>query len=278
MIVFQDIDGCLNTEDGESLDLKDAVLSPQQEFALKGYGAQLDNSPVTSLVINTGRSWSATKFICDAIGSTKLRYALTEHGAELWDYPNDVALDLIQISDELGLEEIRTAFESVHSVHKLMTWFHATGNSLVCAKIGYPEVMLCMHEKTSNLTIHIPDDVEGDELMSSLKAAIANDDSFSGDNFVFHHNRADGFIDVMGLIDKGMGVEVVTRYLNGNFAETFAIGDGLNDLPMLHAVNYPICPGNAVLEVQELCSAKGHRSSANYIAAVTNWLSQVDSP
>lgn len=276
MIVFQDVDGCLNTPDGAALDLTTGVLTEHQKLSLLELRALIDSSAVTNFVINTGRSWSATKFVCEAISSTKIRYALTEHGAELWDLKTNTALDLVQISEGLGLEKNRVAFESVERVRELISWFHKTGNSQICGDLSFPEPIQCLPDKTANLTMRVPSEVDGDDLLSSLKTAILSDERFVGAEFVFHHNRSDGFIDVMGQIDKGMGVEVVTKFLGGNWAETFAIGDGLNDLPMLHAVSYPICPANAVMEVQDLCRAKGYCSDASYIAAVMTWLSQVD--
>jgi hydroxymethylpyrimidine pyrophosphatase-like HAD family hydrolase len=278
MIVFQDVDGCLNTPDGAALDIATCILTEQQRFALKEFGELLDSSAVTHLVVNTGRSWQATKFICEAINSTKVRYVLTEHGSELWDLKTNTALDLMMISEALGLVTIRAALKSVRHVRDLMLWFQTTGNSLVCADMGYPGLISCLDDKTSNLTLRIPSEVDGDSLLSALQASILNEENFAGVEFVFHHNRADGFIDVMGEIDKGMGVELVTRYLGGSYAETFAIGDGLNDLPMFHAVNYPICPANAMVAVQDLCKARGYRSDASYIAAVTTWLTGLDRP
>lgn len=272
MIVFQDVDGCLNTPDGSVLDFSTATLTDQQEIAFRELGALLDSSAIASFVINTGRSWPATKFICEAINSNKIRYALTGHASELWDVKANVALDLLQISDELGMHEIREAHKSVARVRDLMSWFHSTGNLLVTSDIGYSGQISSLRDKTSNLTIEVPNGVDGDDLLSSLKASIANEDQFSGDNFVFHYSRAHGLIDVMGQVDKGMGVKVITKFLDGSTADTFAIGDGLNDLSMLQAVNYPICPANAELEIQDLCKAKGHRSDASYIAAVTSWL------
>lgn len=145
------------------------------------------------------------------------------------------------------------------------------------ADIGYPGKIHCLRDKTSNLTIVVPREVDGDNLSSSLKSTIAKEDRFVGANFIFHYSCEHEFIDVLGQVDKGIGVEVVTRFLGGCTAETFAIGGALNDLPILQAVNYPICPANAVLEVQNLCTTKGHLSDASYIAAVTTWLLQIKS-
>lgn len=276
MILFQDVDGCLNTPDGSVLDFTTAVLTDQQQKAFRDFGALLDSSTVANLVINTGRSWPATKFICDAINSKKIRYALTEHASELWDVKANISLDLLQMSENLGMHEIRDAQESVLRVRELISWFESTGNRLLASHVGYSGIFHYLRDKTSNLTIQVPHDVNGDDFLLSLKASIATEAAFGEDNFVFHYSRAFGLVDVMSQADKGMGVKVLTKFLGGSTADTFAVGDGLNDLPMLHAVNYPICPANAEPEVQNLCKVKGLVSNASYIGAVTSWLSQVE--
>lgn len=276
MILFQDVDGCLNTPDGSVLDFTTAILTDQQQKAFRDFGALLDSSAVDILVINTGRSWPATKFICDAINSSKIRYALTEHASELWDVKANISLDLLQMSDKLGMHEIRDAQESVLRVRELISWFDSTGNRLVASSVGYSGIFHYLRDKTSNLTIQVPQDVDGDDLLSSLKASIESEGAFESDIFVFHYSRAFGLVDVMGQVDKGMGVKVLTKFLGGSTADTYAVGDGLNDLPMLHAVNYPICPANAEPEVQDFCKVNGLVSNSSYIGAVTSWLSQVD--
>lgn len=276
MILFQDIDGCLNTPDGSILDFTTAVLTDQQKKAFRDFGALLDRSAVASLVINTGRSWPATKFICDAINSYKIRYALTEHASELWDVKANISLDLLKISDKLGMHDIRDAQESVLRVRELISWFDSTGNRLIALDIGYSGAIHYLRDKTSNLTIQVPHDIDGANLLSALKASIATAGAFKSDNFTFHYSSAFGLVDVIGQVDKGMGVKVLTKFLGGSAADTFAVGDGLNDLPMLHAVNFPICPANAEPEVQDFCKVNGLASNASYIEAVTSWLSQID--
>ena len=38
------------------------------------------------------------------------------------------------------------------------------------------------------------------------------------------------------------------NYLNQDYIETFAFGDGINDLEMMQIVNYPIAMDNACME------------------------------
>ena len=90
------------------------------------------------------------------------------------------------------------------------------------------------------------------------------------DKFVYHWSRPERFIDVMGLMDKGLGVELVHEFLQPS--HTFAIGNGLNDLAMLRTVDHPICPANAEREVIEYCRANGSVSSHSFIAALQDFL------
>ncbi len=84
----------------------------------------------------------------------------------------------------------------------------------------------------------------------------------------------------MGRIDKGDGVEIITSLLAESHNPTqaitsIAIGNGLNDLPMLEVATLPFCPGNAEPEVCEFCrSRSGIVSEHDFIEATLRLLEE----
>lgn len=67
-------------------------------------------------------------------------------------------------------------------------------------------------------------------------------------------------IDVTKLgVDKGTGVAQMKQVLGLTDLPTYAFGDGLNDLPLLKAVDFPVAMANAVPEIKAAASyVTGH--------------------
>ena len=111
-VVFQDLDGCINTPDGTDLVSEEAGgLTREQERLLGEIGRAIDASAVEQVVLNTGRTHSAVGYVADAIGSRKIRYWLTEHAAHGYD-----ATFLMALAIERGgpkRENIPTALRDV---------------------------------------------------------------------------------------------------------------------------------------------------------------------
>ncbi len=53
---------------------------------------------------------------------------------------------------------------------------------------------------------------------------------------------------------KGTGIELVCRHHGADISDAIAIGDSLNDLPMLEAVPHSVAMGNSVEELKKLSS------------------------
>ena len=271
MIVFHDVDGCLNTSDGKPLGLEPESLSIEQERALEDLGRLLDRSRITAFVLNTGRSWAATEYLIRSIASAKLRFALVEHGSELWDIEAGQTVDLERLAERNGLPETAAALRTSRRIGDLIAWFHEAGNARLCRRVGHDGTLTVL-AKNTNLTISTPDPIDGSVLLSALRNLIEVQPEFSEDRFVYHHSKPDGFVDVMGTMDKGLGVELLVRHIDGEFGDTVAVGNGLNDLPMLESVALPVCPANAEPRVKALCRARGHLSSHVYIDTISEWL------
>lgn len=274
MILFQDIDGCLNTEDGAELGFDDASLSAAQANALRNLGRAIDDSPVEQVVLNTGRGWPATAYIGPAIASSKLRYALVEHGAQLWDLHNHTLVDLDELAARSKHPRALAALASTRRITGLIDWFADRGAVQLSSLLKFDGVLQVKADKTLNLTFAVPPQVDGDAAVDQLRLLVDRETSFAADGLIYHYSRSNRFIDVMGTMDKGLGVHLTVDYLAGEMSRTAAIGDGLNDLPMLEAVAVPVCPANAEPAVQDLCERRGYRSAASWIGAGHAWLDQ----
>ena len=76
----------------------------------------------------------------------------------------------------------------------------------------------------------------------------------------------------MSSIDKADGIRRVTSAVQpAEPIHTIAVGNGLNDLPMLEAADTPLCPANADATVIQAC-AHGVVSPHAYVDATIAWL------
>lgn len=264
-ILFHDVDGCLNAPDGAGLPLSNQHFSAQQSEQLQALGKALDASMVDIMAINTGRSLEDTKTLIHSINSTKLKYLIAEHGAVIFDIDNDQALKW---------HSTRHASNNHDPLEKILAfiqWYKVTGCSILADKLGSNLVVL---EKIANLTVKIPPSIDCHHAFEQLQQLVRDDSPFEHEDFVFHNSVADGFIDVMSNIDKGDGIEIVCNHLRNPQATIIAVGNGLNDMPMLEKAHVCLCPANSEPEVKEFCqNTAGIISEHSFIEATLNWLS-----
>lgn len=272
MILFQDVDGCLNSADGGPIGFSNATMSNTHADELAHLGELLDASDVDHFIINTGRCWDDTAYLCDAIKSTKTSYAIVEHGCSLWDIKAGKQIDLLELAREFDLPHATEALATIERVQQLITWFGDSGSKLLANAIEMKSLPALQIIKSANLTMPVPKGRDGDIVMAALEKIIQEQHVFAEDAFTYHHSRSDGFIDVMGTVDKGIGVELAIAYLGYDISQTAAVGNGLNDLPMLNMVGLPICPGNSEPQVKSLCEDVGLSSQHHFIDATKAWL------
>lgn len=202
----------------------------------------------------------------------KLAFAVVEHGAELWDVSSRRAIDLDAIAKNSGIEGLHDALASRHQVAELLGWYHRTGASELCERLGYSESLTRALDKSWNLTVSVPDELNSDAAFEHLRLLIEGHESLSQADFTYHHSRWNRFIDVMSTMDKGLGVALVMEYLGIDISLSAAVGDGLNDVSMLEKVGTPICPANAESSVVDFCRVHGHASTRRYIDATLDWI------
>ena len=213
MILFHDVDGCLNSLDGGPIGFTEEAMSDGLAAELANLGELLDLSDVEHFIINTGRCWDDTEYLCKAIKSTKTRYALVEHGSSLWDVQSGKQIELLSLSKDLGLEHATAALATIERVQELIIWYRSGGNKLLASAIKVNKPLELHGNQSANLTIPVPKDRDGDAVMAAFEKIILDQHELAGDSFTYHHSRSDGFIDVMGTVDKGLGVELAIGYL-----------------------------------------------------------------
>ena len=269
-ILFHDVDGCLNTPDGAQIPLANQYFSAQQSEHLQALGKALDASMIDIMAINTGRSLEDTKPLVNSISSTKLKYLIAEHGAVIFDIDNDKTLKW---------HSTRHASNNSDPLEKILAfiqWYKVTGGSILAVRLGANLVVL---EKIANLTVKIPPSIDCHHVFEQLQQLVRDDSPFEYKDFVFHNSVADGFIDVMSKIDKGDGIEIVCNHLGKKQSTIIAVGNGLNDMPMLEKAHVCLCPANSEPEVKDFCqNAKGINSKYSFIEATLNWLSDKQMP
>ncbi|MBV1877286.1 MAG: HAD hydrolase family protein [Pseudomonadales bacterium] len=267
-ILFHDIDGCLNTVDGRNLPFECEPLDSMQQAALAEFGRLFDKSPIDVLVLNTGRSLQASLGIAEAINSRGLKYLLAEHGAIGYQLDQRRLLDFEQIAG--ALPEVNKTYKTVANISALIAWYRDTGAKLLAQQIGVNPVLA---PKQANLTLDIPRGIDPEHLQQRLQSLIASNTQLSQHRFVYHLNITDGYLDVMAEVDKGDGMRLICMLESVTKGETYAVGNGLNDMPMFDQADNILCPANSEAELKAYCVAQGGLlSKYAYIEASNAWL------
>ena len=260
MILFHDVDGCLNAEDGEGLPMDSSAFTPAQQSRLGELGQLLDRSPVSWLAINTGRALSDTETLVPMISSTKLRFLIAEHGAVI-----------IDLHKNCSLEWTGDAAEKLADIRQLINWFDEGGLARFGERVRHE---LSALQKASNLTIAIPSTVDSDWIYGELQAFVETESPFDPEDFVFHHGKADGFMDIMSTLDKGDGVQRIMALTEAQKA--IAVGNGINDIPMMVSADLCICPANSEPELINIVRQRdGIFARSSYIHATLDWLREL---
>lgn len=259
-ILFHDCDGCLNTATGDSIPLASEPYPADLQTLLASLGTALDASDIDQLIINTGRSLADTQPLVPLINSPKLRFLVVEHGA--------VIFDVLQ-------NEFVTRPESLASrlvpIQRFIHWYQESGKPLLEQWLDQPIAGI---DKEFNLTLLAPPALDDNELLEAVRKLIEKSPC-AADQLIIHHSRNDRLVDVMSDIDKGEGVSVFCQHYVAHSPTTFAVGNGLNDLPMMKFVDTAICPANSEPEMIDYCRRNnGVVSDYSYAQATLHWLHQ----
>lgn len=216
-ILFLDIDGCLSSGKFARYDLT----------ALQALEQLVQDSP-TEVVLCTGRSLSYIEALAQIVRLG--RYAITDHGALLYDYLEDKTFPAPQLTPAVR-ERIRNiaAYLATHKNRLDVHWEMSHGKE-ACVSLVAEKGKTA--EDVYNV-VHAHLDTGGFDLLCSGRAL---DISPHG-------------------INKWTGVQ---HYLHHTGRTTVplrlaAIGDSHGDLPILTQVDFAACPDNAADAVKAVC-------------------------
>ncbi|WPJ96191.1 HAD hydrolase family protein [Coraliomargarita algicola] len=271
-IIFQDVDGCLNPEDGEAFGVAvDWEPSSAQVTMLEAIDAAVDASTLEHFVINTGRPWPLVRNLVKHFKSPKLRYLLLEHACVLYDREQDLFVNCAELAEHYGLSELSTRYRQIEVIQTLFDWYQSRGQAQLEAHYATD---LTPVEKLGNLSIVIPEGVDGEEMLARIEAlARAQLDEREMDQLDFL--RSDRYLDILPGIHKLDGIHLLSAHFGLSLDAAMAVGDYLNDLSVFESFSRVMCPANAHPEIKELAQSKaesGHVSHLSYGAALLELL------
>lgn len=272
-ILFQDVDGCLNPEDGEGFGA-DASWEPSanQIAMLEAIDGAVDASPLEHLVINTGRFWPICRNLSKYLKTPKLRYFLLEHASVIYDRVEDRNLDLVQMANDCGLPDLAKRYANLETMEQLLSWYDAAGQAAMEAIFGGNMARL---EKDCNLSFDFPANADPATVQAAIESLAR--ESLSAEAFAqLEFCRSDSFIDILPEITKMDGITLLSAYLKIDLTDALAMGDYLNDLSIFENFEQVICPANAHPRIIELAQSKGssgHVSPHSFGAALIDFLS-----
>jgi hydroxymethylpyrimidine pyrophosphatase-like HAD family hydrolase len=258
-VVFQDIDGCLNTPGVAFPDGAGGIASPEQARLLGEIGRAMDASRVTDVVLNTGRGLAAMDFIVDGLASQKVRYLLAEHGAVAFDVTSGCPIDLHAIALRTGHPERTARYAQLVPIRSAIAWYDAIGEAQLSALFGCPLPAL---PKTANLTLMIPPGIRSSDVAGALARAIESSDEVDSEDFIYHSSSL--YVDVLGQVSKGDGAILLLDELGIPPSQAMAMGDGTNDISMFEVLGFGYCPTNAADELKGLCEQRAGVVSARH--------------
>lgn len=253
LIVFQDLDGCLNPANGEELPSGAvAKLSPSQLETLGEYDRAVDESPVQHVVINTGRGLADTLYLLDHFRSPKIRYALLEHSALAYDHFEKSLIDLPHLARQCPWPDLADRYERLSSIDRVLDWYRREGIRHMAEKFQHH---LPPFAKTANLSISVPPETGPEELLAALKKELqrALPEEFGFLKFCYTSR----YVDVLCEIEKIDGARLMLDYLDIDARHAAAIGDGMNDFSMFLETDHLLCPANAHTLLKDLCRRRG---------------------
>ena len=160
------------------------------------------------------------------------------------------------------------------AIQQFISWYNTTGFQIMNQRVGEMPILA----KSANLTLDARGHPDARVVFDALQEIAKAEAPVNFNELVFHFSEADGYVDALGKVDKGDGIKVIKSILADNELSeqsltVFAVGNGLNDMPMLELANMPICPANSEHEVKAYChSRSGFVSEHQCIDATIDWL------
>ncbi|WP_269522878.1 HAD hydrolase family protein [Coraliomargarita parva] len=253
-IIFQDVDGCLNPEDGEAFGAtEDWTPSVSQIAMLERLNRAIESSPVSHFIINTGRFWPILSQVAEHLTTRKARYFLLEHACVIYDRERDGYLDLVAVARQCEMGTLVERFGNLRLMQRLLDWYDRVGQAGMEAVYGG---LMPRLDKVGNLSYALPEAADPDEVLARIESMIRADFS-AVECASLEFCRSDRFIDILPGIHKLDGIELMCAYLGVDPGHALAVGDYLNDLAVFEAFPRVMCPANAHPKIIDLTRSKG---------------------
>ena len=266
-IIFQDIDGCLNPSDGLEYPIFSTKFEPSHIKTMTDLKKCLDQSNITTVIINSGRTKEYMKFLFEGMGD-KVTYALLENGALLYSREKDKYID---IAEELKDKDpiLAEKFKQINYIDEIKKWFERFGRQIM--KEQYRDDFITL-KKEANLSFRNPLKEDIEEVKIFFKKSYL---SYLQKNFslkevqkkmrILQFTNSDHYIDVLAGINKMDGVLATMKILNLKIENCLAIGDFTNDLEVFYQFPNLACPNNAHFLIQaEVQKKSGYLSPFKY--------------
>lgn len=235
-VIFFDIDGTLVHHQGETRNIPNKVIDQMDRLQKAGY----------LLFIASGRPFS---FINDTISSYPFDGYILSNGAHV-EYKKRLLFHKpMEYNQVKKLVKKLNSLECEYIIEtKYKSYLNPTYRELYDFFIGCDiNESLLVHNfnedviiaEALKIEVNAKDDVR-EEIESYIK------DKFNYDS----HGTKNAFEIYASEVTKAVGVTKVLEYLNIDRQNSYAFGDGLNDLEMLQEVGIGIAMGNAVEEAK----------------------------
>lgn len=165
--------------------------------------------------------------------------------------------------------------EKIHSMFKELNddnmEFHIyTLNYIYCDRLSFSMARMKKFEENMpdelKTPMYIHEDIIGEIKKNNedcQKIMIISKDHEKVENFYKEVSKvvpvdgtfsATDFFDIMPKgCNKGSAIEILAKYYNSTIDDCVAFGDNFNDVEMLKAAGWSVCPNNASKEIQNMC-------------------------
>jgi len=242
-ILFSDLDGTLLKNDKS--------ISKRNLEAVK---SMLDAGHY--FVITSGRPVAAAKHIAKEIGvMIPGCYMITYNGAVIYNCENGTNL----MEKTVSLEHVTYLFEEAKK-YGLHVQTYSDDHVLTMEETEEMK----FYSKSTTMKYKVTDDViktlqrEPNKVLLSSLTEHAKLLQFQKDHLDWQEGKCNSFFSCDEYLEycpyqtsKGSAIEYLVNYLNIPMKHTFAVGDELNDIPMLSVVEHGIAMKNAKEKVKE---------------------------
>ena len=234
-LIFCDIDDTIRPKDGEI-----------SEFTIETI-KKLKNK--AEFVLVTGRNRERTEIFASAYGGC--RYIIDANGGEVFDtikreviYSAKCAKDAVKQLYELSKKYGVVLILNISADFRFVTeWTHKVEAEKKIEDIDY---VLDNYDVVGGLFLGIKDSD-----LASLKSEILEIEGLTIGNKGI--TEGDNFVDfVSEYANKGVAVRKLMRHLGVSYENTFAVGDGINDVAMFSATAHNVVVGNACDEIKAM--------------------------